>query len=323
MARPGEGDRFHGPVRICRTAAPAIAQLWHNPFMRTYPECLPCLLSNAVNMARQVSAEETVVQNVLEETIRLKPFHGGVWDTFTAVTTMHTWAALTALVGDPDPLAAKKRSQNEAALSMLPHARRHVADSADPLLTALKLCILGNVFDTMVGPLVDPGPHLLAELGAMPLDGTSLQEFRRRLDAASSIVYLADNCGEVVFDLLFLETLKRSHEVDVVLVARQVPTINDATVAEAVAVGLGSVARVIGNGDPRPLPSTDLASCSDELTGLIAKADLVISKGGANYELLSEESAPTGRITYLLHGKCRPLCTVHGVPLGGLIVSNG
>lgn len=291
--------------------------------MRTYPECLPCLLNNAVNMARQVCDQESVAQALLEEVIRLKPFQGGVWDTFTAVTTMQTWQKLTELVGDRDPLAAKKRGQNQAALEMLPHARRHVAESPDPLLTALKLCILGNVFDTMVGPLVDPGPHLLAQLEAMPVDRPSLEEFRTRLDAASSVVYLGDNCGEVVFDRLFLETLERTHRLDVVFVARQVPTINDVTVAEALEVGMDGVARVIGNGNPQPLPSTDLASCSEELNRLIAEADLIISKGGANYELLSEEAATAGKITYLLHGKCQPLCTAHGTPRGALIVCNG
>lgn len=291
--------------------------------MRTYPECLPCLLNNAVNMARQVCDEESVAQALLEEVIRLKPFQGGVWDTFTAVATMQTWQKLIELVGDRDPLAAKKRGQNRAALEMLPHARRHVAESPDPLLTALKLCILGNVFDTMVGPLVDPGPHLLAQLEAMPVDGPSLEEFRRRLDAASSVAYLGDNCGEVVFDRLFLETLAQTHRLDVVFVAREVPTINDVTVAEALEVSMDSVARVIGNGNPQPLPSTDLASCSEELNRLIAEADLIISKGGANYELLSEQTAPAGKITYLLHGKCQPLCTAHGAPRGALIVCNG
>jgi len=291
--------------------------------MRTYPDCLPCLLNNAINMARQAGNDESLPQAVLEAALKLKPFRGGVWDTFTPVATMQTWQALTALVGDADPLSAKKRGQNEAALRMLPHARRHVAESPDPFLTALKLCILGNVFDTMVGPLVNPSPQLLQDLEAMPLDDANVTEFRRRLAAASSIVYLSDNCGEVVFDLLFLETLMRTHEVDVVLVAREIPTINDATVAEAVEVGMGTVARVIGNGDRRPLPSTDLASCSAEVARLLTEADLVISKGGANYELLSEQQVTAGRITYLLHGKCRPLCAEHGVQPGGLIVTNG
>lgn len=291
--------------------------------MRAWPECLSCLLANAVNLSRQVSDDEYVVKTVAEATLCLAPFKGEAWEAFTAVTTMETWRELVNIVGDQDPLAGKKRGQNEAALRILPQARGHVAASPDPLASALKLCILGNVLDTMVGPLTDPEIEMLGELEAQELDASSLHEFRQRLEAATTIAYFGDNCGECVFDLLFIETLKLQRDVDIVYVARETPTINDVTVKEALEIGLDSVARVIGNGNPDPLPSTDLNRCSEEIRELIRSADLIISKGGANYELLSEREEPAGRITFLVHGKCRPLCAVHGVPRGGLIVSNG
>ena len=54
----------------------------------------------------------------------------------------------------------------------------------------------------------------------------------------------------------------------------------------------------------------------------MAEADLVVSKGGANFELLEEEAALRGKVTFLLLGKCLPLCRTLGVPRDGLIVRN-
>jgi damage-control phosphatase, subfamily I len=290
--------------------------------MRVWPECLSCLLSNTVNLARQVFSDERQVEELVERSLRLRPFSGPVFGTFAAVSTMEMWQLLVEMVGDADPLAGQKALQNAAALDLLPEARRAAAESADPLDAALKLCIAGNVLDTMVGPLCAPGREMIAEVERQTLVETELEEFKRRLDGARSILYFTDNCGEIVFDRLFLEVLEAERNVDVVLVARETPTINDATLAEALSVGLDSVGRVVGSGIRVPLPSTDLKLVSAEVTDLIGTADLIVSKGGANYELLEEAAALRGRITFLLHGKCRPLCAVHDVPPGGLIVCN-
>lgn len=290
--------------------------------MRVWPECLSCLLASTVNVARQVTQDDEQVRRLVERNLRLKPFRGSVFDTFAAYSTMEMWQLVVEMAGDPNPLAEKKRQQNAAALGFLPEAREAVAKSADPLVASLKLCIAGNVLDTMVGPLRPPVRQMIAEVERQELDESALVEFLRRLHAARSILYLTDNCGEIVFDRLFLERLEHERVVDVVLVARGLPTINDATVEDALAVGLDAVARVIGNGISIPLPSTDLDLVSEEVRNLVGEADLVISKGGANFELLDERPELQGRVTFLMHGKCGPLCGVHGAAPGDLIVSN-
>jgi damage-control phosphatase, subfamily I len=290
--------------------------------VRVWPECLSCLLTSAVNLARQVTEDEADVRTLVERTLLLRPFTGSVFDTYAAMSTMETWRLVVEMTGYPDPLAEKKREQNAAAMDLLPEARRAVADSTDPLVAALKLCIAGNVLDTRVGPLHPPAQEMIADVERQELDETELDEFRRRLRSTRSILYLTDNCGEVVFDRLFLETLRGQQEAEVVVVSRQLPTINDATVDDALSIGLDQVARVIGSGIHVPLPSTDLDLVSEEVRDLIRDADLIISKGGANFELLDEQRALEGKITFLMHGKCGPLCAVHNVARGALIVSN-
>ena len=139
---------------------------------------------------------------------------------------------------------------------------------------------------------------------------------------ARSIVYLGDNCGEIVFDRLLIRTMRKAGSAPVTFVARALPVLNDATVADALAVGTDEVARLIDNGIPRPMPSTLLADLGDEARLAIETADLIVSKGGGNYEVLGGDAALRGRVTFLVDGKCNPLCREHGLARGMPILRN-
>ena len=82
------------------------------------------------------------------------------------------------------------------------------------------------------------------------------------------------------------------------------------------------MADVVGNGIAEPLPGTDLSKVSERVRRLVEEADLVISKGGANYEMLDHELGLAGKTTFVLFGKCVPLCGSHGVERDELIVFN-
>ena len=154
----------------------------------------------------------------------------------------------------------------------------------------------------------------------LKIDLAKVSIFKERLSGAKNLLYFADNCGEIVFDRLLLEVIEAERELDVTVVTRNSPVVNDATVEDAVSIGLGKLAHVIGNGIQRPTPGTLLEEVSSEVRELVDKADLVISKGGANYELLSEKKALAGKTTFLFLGKCHPLCSIQGVPFKALIV---
>ncbi len=107
------------------------------------------------------------------------------------------------------------------------------------------------------------------------------------------------------------------------MVVRETPTLNDATMAEALEVGIDhDCDRLLGNGIQEPLPSTDLSLVSDEVRRLVDGASLIIAKGIGNFELLEEDPSVAGRITFLVHAKCIPMATIHGVPKGSLILIN-
>ncbi len=175
-----------------------------------------------------------------------------------------------------------------------------------PLRLAVRFAAAGNTLDAMVDVTGGPRADLPDTVATMRVDADRVEVFRARVARAKSIVYFGDNCGEIVFDRLLLEVIEAAAAVQVTFVTREVPVINDATITEALVVGLDAVADVVGNGIAEPLPGTDLSKVSERVRGLVEEADLVISKGGANYEMLDEEPALAGKTTFVLFGKCDP-----------------
>jgi uncharacterized protein with ATP-grasp and redox domains len=158
--------------------------------------------------------------------------------------------------------------------------------------------------------------------GDWVLTDEGVEGLRHRLQEATRIVYLPDNCGEIVFDRLFLEVLKEKYTHKVSVVVRSRPILNDATIVEATSVGLPAVAPVIENGIPAAFPGTRLHLVSTDVRRLLMDADLVVAKGGGNLDSLTEDSQLKGRISFLFHGKCHPFCAPRNVSPGTLIVDN-
>jgi uncharacterized protein with ATP-grasp and redox domains len=132
--------------------------------------------------------------------------------------------------------------------------------------------------------------------------------FRGKLEKTRSLVYLGDNSGEIVFDKLLLETIRETYQPKVVFAVRSVPALNDATQSEAEWVGLDQVAVLMPNGLQAPVPGTILSRCSEELRESIREADLVISKGGGNFDTLEGEKDLGADISFMLLSKCIPYC---------------
>jgi hypothetical protein len=96
------------------------------------------------------------------------------------------------------------------------------------------------------------------------------------------------------------------------------PIINDATVEDARAAGVDQVAEVMSNGSDSP--GTLLEACSDAFRRTYDEAEVIIAKGQANYETLSDEGP---RVFFLLQTKCPVIARDLGMPAGGLIITQG
>ena len=289
--------------------------------MQMWPECAPCIEEMISKVAHMVLDDQAVAEFMLD--VRRLPALVEPSKAFRSPEVVRdAWALLLARTGEVDPLAEVKRRQNELALGLYETARASTFGSVDPFETALRFAAAGNTLDAMVDVTGRPRADLPDTVATMRVDAERVEVFRARVARAKSIVYFGDNCGEIVFDRLLLEVIEAAAAVQVTYVTREVPVVNDATITDALAVGLDAVADIVGNGISEPLPGTDLSKVSQRVRRLVEEADLVISKGGANYEMLDEEPALEGKTTFVLFGKCDPLCGSHGVGRNDLIVFN-
>ena len=218
------------------------------------------------------------------------------------------------LTGAADPFAQSKREQNQAALEAYPSLKDIVARADDPLHTAAKLAAAGNIIDlgTMAG--FDVGAEVSRVLaGSFAVDHYTV--FRRELAAAPSLLYLCDNCGEVVFDRLFLETIHALYpQVALTAVVKSGPIINDATLRDARDVALDRAARVVASGGA--LIGTPYREVSPEVRELLRTSAIVIAKGQGNFET---SSALPRTMYFILKAKCPCVASELSVDFGDVV----
>lgn len=280
--------------------------------MRSSLDCVPCFVRQALDASRAISDDPAFQERTVRE---ITGWIAGVdLDLAPPSFGQHIHRRLREVAASADPFRAAKEQQNSMALQLLPELRPLVAQSAHPLSTAVRLAIAGNAIDMGVTDRVTSSGLRQAIEQAMeqPLCGDP-DGFYEAAEAARSILYLADNAGEIALDRLLVEQLG-PHRVTVAV--RGAPVLNDATVFDAQAVGLDDIAEVVDNGSDAP--GTILPDCSEEFRRRFAEADLIISKGQGNYESLNDE---TGNIFFLFKVKCRVIAQRVGMPVGTHVVT--
>lgn len=275
--------------------------------MKTCLDCLPCIFRQTLDAARRVSGDSVFHEQVARQVagwIQQADLHES-----PPVMARRLHRYLRGLTGIEDPYADVKAKDNALALALLPELRERLAASGEPFALAVRLAIAGNLID--LGPKSDLTAEEVvsavrhAETG--PFSG-DIEALRRRAAEARTILYLADNAGEIVLDRLLIEALGPER---VTVAVRGAPVINDATMTDAQTAGLQDLVTVVANGSD--VPGTLLAECSAEFRERFSRADLVISKGQGNFETLSE--APRD-ICFLFKVKCPVIASRVGLPLG-------
>jgi len=278
--------------------------------MNTYLDCIPCFLKQALFAARAATKDERKIKQVLDRVARWIP--DIPLDSPPPETARLIYSAVREITGVADPFEAYKNSSIEKALSLYAELKSTVDSSEDPLRTAVKMAIAGNVIDLGANPDFDLEEEM-RNLFTKDLPEDHYESFKHRLENARTILYLGDNAGETVFDRLLIETMRK----ETVYAVRDIPIINDATIEEARKSGIGKVARIVSSGCDAP--GTILKRCSQEFLSLFAAADLIISKGQGNFESLSDEEGP---IFFLLKVKCPVIARHLGAQTGGIILKD-
>jgi uncharacterized protein with ATP-grasp and redox domains len=287
--------------------------------MKTYLDCIPCFFRQVLEGARIVQVSPKQQKQIMDEFARKIPKISLVAS--PPEIARLGYKLLRAVSSNGDPYQAIKQKSNRCALRLLGKLRNKVIHSKDRLLTALELSIAGNIIDFGVKNSLNVNAELkriLAEESKV-INKKSIfyySEFRRVLKKAKNILYLADNAGEVVFDRVLVEEIRKAYPgKDIYYVVKAKPIINDALLEDAKVCGIDKITRVISNGSDAP--GTILTLCSKEFKRIYKSADMIISKGQGNFESLSQEKRP---IFFLFMVKCPVVAKETGCKMGNIVL---
>jgi len=206
------------------------------------------------------------------------------------------------LTGRADPYAEFKSREMAHGRKIFSQLKNNLADN---LRSLAGLAALGNSLDFFHNPA-----NALADIPHQFNNGFSF--YRDNLDQLETflankprrILYLTDNAGEVYFDIPLYDYLKQ-HCRQLYLVVKGGPSLNDLTRVELQAADLqdrfDAVADTGTDG-----AGIDWDHVSKKFLDLFASADLIISKGMANFETLYPKSLPAASF-YLFKVKCEPI----------------
>ena len=277
--------------------------------MRTYLDCYPCFLRQALNAARLAGGNNEQQYLVINKTLAL------LQNMEPGTAPPEIACRVHRLVRDEiaaiDPYKEAKAVSTQQALALYSRLKALVAQSDDPLGVAIRLSIAGNIIDLGVTDHHADLWSTVERVLTQPFAIDDEQALRVKLSEVDYLLFLADNAGETVFDRVLVEMLP----IPVIYAVKGGPILNDATVQDAVAAGLDEWATIISNGSDAP--GTILSLCSEKFRQIYDSAPLIIAKGQANYETLSDAGS---RVFCLLQVKCPVISKDINAPVGSIVV---
>lgn len=291
--------------------------------MLMQPDCIVCILRMALASIRKLDLTEDHVRRLYEQILKMDVFRENAWERTSPEVIELVMKTISSDLNDPDPFYHEKRKLNQTMVALYPFFEELVKKAPDPLYMAIKLAIIGNAIDFMLPQGTEDVENIIHDKLKVVLEDRAYDDLRHAILNAGQIVYFTDNAGEIVLDKLLVATLRRFCNPDIVFVVRNMPTLNDATLSEARQVGLEKTAPVLANGIAGPLPGTILKRCSLEIRDLVDQADLIISKGGGNFDCLEEELQQINtKVSFLLLSKCEPYNLFFNTDLYQPIIAN-
>lgn len=286
--------------------------------IRLHSECIRCLTGKYLAKPPAGLSEEQKVdyyQSILTIMGQANPEYAA------PVAMRDIERVLSEKFGIQQDFTEIKRYFNALMLDREEDFMRRLDEADDPMKLGIQLAMIGNYVD--FGAIANVNADDLSALieGAynQPVDAGQLNALEADLAAARSVVYLTDNCGEIVFDKCLMRTIARLYpNLSITAIVRGGDVSNDATMKDAQQVRLHEAARVIHNGTA--IAGTWLEGISPEARTAIDAADVVISKGQANFETLRLCGL---NIYYIFLCKCDMFANQFGVPrLTGMLIND-
>lgn len=277
--------------------------------MKMNEQCLPCLINQAIKTANLTNAEnrEELYKKIFAQMGHLD------FSKSTPEVVGENYRLIKQHVGSADPYKDTKAYYNQFFLENIEIYDEKIHSIED----AVKYAIVANIidFNPVHSNVDDDIKHYFANIDNLTLAINDVERMLSDIRKARSILYLGDNCGEICFDKLLIKRIKvLNPQCRIYFGVRGDAVVNDNTEADAYFVGMDEYAAIISNGDYSM--GTVLSRTSSEFKEIYRNADMVIAKGQANYETLSEEDK---NIYFLLMAKCKVIAGYIGVQEKALV----
>ncbi len=272
--------------------------------MKAGPECFPCALNQVLRLMRAAGMDDEVILDAIKESWEyIKGLDLNYSPAYIATRSIRTGSKYFPV---KDPYKEFKKEHNKLALDILDKVRDQVEASEDPLKYRLILTASGNIIDLGTQDKFDVIETLKRnfEMG-FGIDHYDI--FKEKLQNAKKFLLIADNAGEVVFDIYFLKNLDVEEKL---LAVKSGPVLNDVTAYDLEGLDISGI-KVIETGSDAL--GVDFKEVSEEFMEHFNSADIVLAKGHANFETLDDASR---EVFLLLQIKCGVVSRRLGKPVG-------
>lgn len=285
---------------------------------RLNPECISCLIKKQLDSYPEKASNSEKIKYMQEilEIISQAPQSMSAPEIVSEIYNVQR-----KMFGTNQDYTETKRFFNNLMIEIEKDLADVIVKSEDQLKTAVQYVMTGNYIDFGAMDKVDENKlrELLSNARNIEVNDNEFQALQSDLMNAKYLVYLTDNCGEIVLDKLLISVIRELNPaLDITAIVRGSDVLNDATLIDARQVALTDIVKVIGNGSN--IAGTCLNKISPEALQAIDNADVIISKGQGNFETLNR----CGRnIYYMFMCKCKMFADRFRVPkYSGILIND-
>lgn len=252
--------------------------------VRLNSECIECLMQKYLPYFSENAREEQKVEymQAILKVIAEAPLSASAPELVDEISKIQK-----SVFGFSEDFDEVKKYFNALMMEFEDEIQKEIDLAEDPLKLAVCYAMTGNYIDfgAMKNVDIEKLRELLAVSGSIDVDENELSHLKSDLETANKLVFLTDNCGEIVLDKLLLSTIKSLYpNIEINVIVRGEPVLNDATMEDAVQIGLPDLFMVSPNGSS--IAGTCLHKISDDAKNRIDNADIIIAKGQGNFETL-------------------------------------
>ncbi len=275
--------------------------------MRIHDKCLPCVINQAFKVAdiTGVDQKEELLREVFSYLSKMD------FQSTTPEIIGEVFEMIKRYTNNSDPYKETRNYYNQLFLKLLPEFEQKIQRAENSFQAAVRYAIVGNIidFNPIHNILLEDIFDCFEKMDQLEMAIDHSEALMKDILAAKTLLYLGDNCGEICMDKILIKKIKELNaDIEISFGVRGKPVVNDSIAEDAYAVGIDTYAEIIDNGDCSL--GTVLSRTSNDFKEIYKRADVVIAKGQANYECLSEENK---NIYFLLMTKCDVIAKDIGV----------